>query len=553
MPAKYREMHDFHEYYSGARTAPYLTIFVGGNHEAANYLFELYYGGWVAPNIYYMGAANVLKLGPLRIAGLSGIWKGFDYKKQHFERLPYSQDDIKSIYHVRELDVRKLLQIRTQVDVGISHDWPRGVEWKGDWKKLFRQKAHLEDDARNSQLGSVAATYVMDRLRPPYWFSAHLHCKYAAVIDHEKTGDAPGSLGSANPNPAAPHVSGNKDTSVEAGAAKNTDEIDLDMDDEAPAVQAPPTRNADEIDLDMDEDDSVPKSSENNGTLPVNADEIDLELEDDSGPTGTAPVAPGQGLDGAQVLINAAQGDKPTTSAVPEDIRAQLPASFAKPAIQPAAAPKQPTSHPPGIANTKTNFLALDKCLPNRDFLQVLSMPAISSPNTAFDRPLQLEYDKEWLAITRVFASELTLNGDPNSRSPPDLGETHYAPLIAAAETWVEENIVRQNLTTIPQNFQITAPVFDPVAGIHVQGWPKEYTNNQTSQFCEMLQIPNPFDISEEEREERMRRGPRADEPRRDGGRGGFGGGRGRGRGRGRGGGGGRGRGRGGSRGRGHH
>ena len=203
MPAKYREMHDFHEYYSGARKAPYLTIFVGGNHEAANYLFELYYGGWVAPNIYYMGAANVLKLGPLRIAGMSGIWKGFDYKKQHFERLPYNEGDVKSIYHVRELEVRKLLQVRTQVDVGISHDWPRGVEWKGDWKKLFRQKAHLEEDARNGQLGSVAATYVMDRLRPPYWFSAHLHCKYAAVVDHEKSGEASGPMASASSNGAA--------------------------------------------------------------------------------------------------------------------------------------------------------------------------------------------------------------------------------------------------------------------------------------------------------------------------------------------------------------
>lgn len=35
--------------------APVLTIFIGGNHEASNYLQELPYGGWVAPNIYYMG------------------------------------------------------------------------------------------------------------------------------------------------------------------------------------------------------------------------------------------------------------------------------------------------------------------------------------------------------------------------------------------------------------------------------------------------------------------------------------------------------------------
>ncbi|KAG9569138.1 DBR1-domain-containing protein, partial [Aureobasidium melanogenum] len=539
MPAKYREMHDFHEYYSGARKAPYLTTFVGGNHEAANYLFELYYGGWVAPNIYYMGAANVLKLGPLRIAGMSGIWKGFDYKKQHHERLPYNEGDVKSIYHVRELDVRKLLQIRTQVDVGISHDWPRGVEWKGDWKKLFRQKAHLEEDARNGQLGSVAATYVMDRLRPPYWFSAHLHCKYAAVIDHENPGQASG-----------PTASASNEVAVEEATKKNSDEIDLDMDDEETPAPVQPTKNTDEIDLDMDDDEPAPTSKSNKSVavLPVNADEIDLELEDDAEPT-TAPVAPGRGLDGARVPIAPSATQEPTTNAstVPEDVRAQLPASFAKPPPRPEST-NQPISHPPGITNTKTHFLALDKCLPNRDFLQVLSMPAISNPTASLQRPLQLEYDTEWLAITRVFASELNVGGDPNIRAPPDLGEAHYQPQIDAAETWIKENIKDM---TIPDNFEITAPVFDAAAGIHVQGAPKEYTNNQTSKFCAMLEIPNPFDISEEEREERMRNGPRPDEQRRDGGfrggrgGGGRGGGRGRGNGRGRGGHGGRGRGRG--------
>ncbi len=128
VPVKYREIGDFHEYYSGTRTAPYLTVFVGGNHEASNHLWELYYGGWVAPNIYYAGAANVLRLGPLRIACLSGIWKGYNYNKPHFERLPFSDNDLRSFYHVREIDTRKLLQIRSQVDIGLSHDWPRSIE-----------------------------------------------------------------------------------------------------------------------------------------------------------------------------------------------------------------------------------------------------------------------------------------------------------------------------------------------------------------------------------------------------------------------------------------
>src|SRR5579862_2116582 len=162
-PVKYREIGDFHEYYSGARVAPYLTIFIGGNHEASSHLWELYYGGWAAPNIYYLGAANVIRLGPLRIAGLSGIWKGYNYRKPHHERLPYSSDDERSIYHVRELDVRKLLQIRTQVDIGLSHDWPNGIEMNGDYDTLFRKKTHFLADSKAGTLGSKAAKFVLDR------------------------------------------------------------------------------------------------------------------------------------------------------------------------------------------------------------------------------------------------------------------------------------------------------------------------------------------------------------------------------------------------------
>jgi lariat debranching enzyme len=184
VPQKYKEIGDFHEYYSGKKIAPYLTVFIGGNHEASNYMFELYYGGWVAPNIYYLGAANVIRCGPLRIAGLSGIWKGYDYRKPHFERLPYNNDDVQSFYHVRELDVRKLLQIRTQVDLGLSHDWPNRVELSGDYETLFAKKRGFREDSDNGRLGSIAARFVLDRLRPAFWFSAHLHVKYNAVVQH---------------------------------------------------------------------------------------------------------------------------------------------------------------------------------------------------------------------------------------------------------------------------------------------------------------------------------------------------------------------------------
>lgn len=40
-PQKYRKLNTFYKYYTGEKKAPVLTIFIGGNHEASNYLVEL--------------------------------------------------------------------------------------------------------------------------------------------------------------------------------------------------------------------------------------------------------------------------------------------------------------------------------------------------------------------------------------------------------------------------------------------------------------------------------------------------------------------------------
>lgn len=473
-------MQDFHEYYAGARTAPYLTIFIGGNHEASNYMWELYHGGWAAPKIYYMGAANVVKLGPLRIAGLSGIWKGYNYKKPHYERVPYNSDDIRSIYHVRELDVRKLLQIRTQVDVGLSHDWPRAMEWKGNHRQLFQWKPDFEQEAKDGTLGSVAATTVLERLRPPHWFSAHMHCKFSGVWQHED-----GS------QPAVPEVV------ASAATVKNDGEIDLDLDDTP--TEAP--KNDAEIDLDMDDDDEPATTTT---AAPRKPDEAQT-------PNGQAVVA--------------------------DELRDLLPASFARSNFEKA----ESLPFPEDITNKTTKFLALDKCLPKRHFLQLLEL----TPHSPSDlqRPLQLEYDAEWLAITRVFAGDLQV-GDPDAQVPADKGDAYYRPLIEEQIVWVEENIVRPGKMAIPHDFAQTAPVYDPSQGIRVLEEPQEYDNPHTQAFCDLLQIPNAFHASAEERAQRLQAGPRPAEQRS--GRGGRGGSRGGHRGRGGGRGGGRGRGHGG-------
>ena len=451
-------MGDFHAYYSGALVAPYLTIFIGGNHEASNYLSELFYGGWVAPNIYYLGAANVIRCGSLRIAGLSGIWKGYDYRKPHHERMPYNQDDVKSIYHVREVDVRKLMQIKTQVDVGLSHDWPNGVEWMGDWKSLFRFKRHFEDEARAGQLGSMAAKYVMDRLRPRYWFAAHMHARFAAVAKY----DQPNVSGIQEPPNMlkVPQV---------AKAGQNDAEIEIDLDDD-------PTGQADK---------GKPASVQNSG-------EIDLDVEN--------------------------------SELASDDARALLPESFSRPQNGQKTIKASPP--PAAISNTTTQFLALDKCLPKRHFLQLLEI-ASSTGEEHQDAHTGLAYDKEWLAITRVFAPDFTF-GELNARIPPDKGETHFAPMIAAQEKWIEENLVEKGSMSVPQNFEMTAPSYDITRGINSRQQPKEYTNPQTAAYCRMLGIPIPFDASDEDREQRRLQGPL-------GGSRGFGHGRGKGRGRGRG------------------
>lgn len=38
-----------------------------------------YYGGWAAPNIYFLGFAGIIKFGNVRIGGLSGIYKANHY------------------------------------------------------------------------------------------------------------------------------------------------------------------------------------------------------------------------------------------------------------------------------------------------------------------------------------------------------------------------------------------------------------------------------------------------------------------------------------------
>ncbi|XP_075886944.1 lariat debranching enzyme isoform X1 [Nelusetta ayraudi] len=190
VPAKYRTMQTFYKYYSGEKKAPILTVFIGGNHEASNHLQELPYGGWVAPNIYYLGYAGVIRFKGIRIGGLSGIYKSRDYRKGHHEFPPYNPDTLRSVYHIRNIEVFKLKQIQKPIDIFMSHDWPRGIYHYGRTGELLQKKKFLRQEVECNTLGSPAAEELLAHLQPSYWFSAHLHVKFAAVIKHPPKGNA---------------------------------------------------------------------------------------------------------------------------------------------------------------------------------------------------------------------------------------------------------------------------------------------------------------------------------------------------------------------------
>jgi lariat debranching enzyme len=64
----------------------------------------------------------------------------------------------------------------------MSHDWPMGIHLHGNYHKLYQYKPHLQNDG--DDLGSPPAMELLQYLKPSFWFSAHLHCKFAAVYRH---------------------------------------------------------------------------------------------------------------------------------------------------------------------------------------------------------------------------------------------------------------------------------------------------------------------------------------------------------------------------------
>ncbi|KAG9509323.1 Lariat debranching enzyme, partial [Fragariocoptes setiger] len=201
IPQKYYALGDFHEYYSGKKTIPKLTIFVGGNHEASNYLSTLPYGGWVCKNFYYLGYAGVINFRGLRIGGISGIHGHRSASLGRYEHLPFDQSSLRSVYHTREVDVYRLQQLSPpsssedtsvspnehphRMDIFMSHDWPLGIYKHGNAEQLMRYKPHFRDEIQQDCLGNPLIAPLVEHIKARHWFAAHLHCEFRAKVKHD--------------------------------------------------------------------------------------------------------------------------------------------------------------------------------------------------------------------------------------------------------------------------------------------------------------------------------------------------------------------------------
>ncbi|KAJ2910187.1 lariat debranching enzyme [Coemansia aciculifera] len=412
-PNKYKQVGGFYRYYTGERRAPIPTIFVGGNHEASNHMRELYYGGWVAPNIYYMGSSGVVKFGGLRIGGITGIFKDFDYAKGHFETPPFRGHGRAAMHHVRSYEAFKMLQIRRPLDIVVSHDWPQYIERYGNTAELLRKKPFFEAEVNRGDLGSPVNAMLLERLRPAWWFSAHMHVRFEAKVSSSESIFAEGWTG-------IPPYSEQEGQSAAipgipvAATSANQDEIVMsaisDEDEDEPLSSAPrPALNL-----------PPPKHSQ------AEAPSLDLTECNDA-------------------------GDKEAKAPIPE--------------AQAAVAEEVTDPKVPGRA---TQFLALDKCLPRRQFLEIIEIEVPSDGADNNEHP-QLEYDAEWLAILRLCHASMPLSEAPFSLpAEARLSKPGAIPLFPEAllnreVDWVHANAFNGGSRMfIPPNFMQMAPTPPP-------------------------------------------------------------------------------------------
>ncbi|KZO89748.1 Metallophos-domain-containing protein [Calocera viscosa TUFC12733] len=411
VPDKYKKIGGFYRYYTGEKKAPMLTIVIGGNHEASNYMWELYHGGWLAPNLYYLGSAGSVLVNGLRLAGISGIYQPEHYTMGHFERFPYNKSHLRSIYHTRIYDVNRLMLLDSP-DILLSHDWPLSIEQHGETAGLIRHKPFFQSEIRTNSLGSPPLLDLLKTIRPARWFSAHLHTRFEATFTHETPTQSP-------------------DVAEIPEATVNPEEIIIeDEEDETEAI--------------VDGSGKVVKGGTDAPTAAANPDEISMDDDDElKAEVEQAPGAPSRSIS--------------------EHTSVDASTALESPSRQ------------------STYFLALDKCLPNRRYLEIVDVP---SPMPVGIDGVAITFDPQWLAITRAFFPYLSL--EARQKDMPDLPTMKAE--VGRQLAWVKSHLTHGGAIPINdvQQFKKTAS-----GGTEQTRGVRWYTNPQTEALCKLLEVEN--------------------------------------------------------------
>lgn len=113
-------------------------------------------------------------------------------------------------------------------DIFLSHDWPCTIEHHGNLAALLRRKPFFRADIENERLGSPPLMGLLKTLKPAWWFAAHLHVKFDAIVKHGGEGQQEGGSGIGNPDEIT--IEFDEERKPEQCAAQNPDEIILDGD-----------------------------------------------------------------------------------------------------------------------------------------------------------------------------------------------------------------------------------------------------------------------------------------------------------------------------------
>ncbi|EAY23010.1 Lariat debranching enzyme-related protein [Trichomonas vaginalis G3] len=150
-PQKYHILGSFYKIYNGERSLPCLTIIIGGNHEASDLFHQLPFGGWVAPNCFYIGRAAHVIVGDILISGISGLYKESNYYDPVNEEFPLRKiGDMHSAYAFRAFSDFQLFGLKT-TQIMLSHDWPSKIPLKFGGKYLQNRRPDLiESDKKIS-------------------------------------------------------------------------------------------------------------------------------------------------------------------------------------------------------------------------------------------------------------------------------------------------------------------------------------------------------------------------------------------------------------------